>query len=133
MHRSTTVSDIHNRLSTLLPSLAAANEELEAERSAGTLGKRNIEDVDDAQYIEMNLGLGVLEEKEPNGTETGSSSEDGASGEQSSSSEEDVAAGEINGGGGIEKLRERQRETDVIGKLLRRKRSKAGIQVVDGG
>ena len=51
--------DLRARLSALLPRLAESNEALSHE--GGGLG---IEDVDeDEQHIEMNLGLGVLEEK----------------------------------------------------------------------
>ncbi|KAI9846985.1 MAG: hypothetical protein M1837_003341 [Sclerophora amabilis] len=55
-----------SRLTTLLPALAAANSSLEEERNAGTLGRRDIEQLSgDDGCIEMNLGLGVLEERDP--------------------------------------------------------------------
>ncbi len=56
-----------------------ANEALERERADGSLGERDIERLDDeGPYIEMNLGLGVLEEKrEEGGSKSGSGSEGG--------------------------------------------------------
>lgn len=121
-------SDLHQRLSTFLPNLAAANDELEVERAAGRLGERNIETVDDDEYIEMNLGLGVLEEKGLDRNGTGSDSDDGGLGGENFTEEEGNADG-----GGKQGLREAQAETDVFGKLLRRKISKVKIQVIDAG
>ncbi|KAE9973210.1 hypothetical protein EG327_009241 [Venturia inaequalis] len=53
------------RLKTFIPELAAANQELDRERLDGTIERRNIERVDegDGTFIELDLGLGVLEEK----------------------------------------------------------------------
>lgn len=101
---------------------------LDVERAAGRLGERNIETVDDEEYIEMNLGLGVLEEKGLDGVGTGSDSDDGSLGG------EDLPAEERNAGrGGEQGVREARGETDVLGKLLRRGKSKVEIQVVDAG
>lgn len=51
--------DLRSRLDSFLPQLAASNEVLSSGRA-----NFNIEDVEDGeQHIEMNLGLGVLEEK----------------------------------------------------------------------
>jgi hypothetical protein len=93
--------DLRARLSSFLPALAKANSQLELERQAGTLRRRDIENLDDSDddgesdgngggseedegkgkatraYIEMNLGLGVLEEKRP-GEESGESSGSGS-------------------------------------------------------
>jgi hypothetical protein len=56
--------DLLEKIRSFLPELEEANEQLEKERAAGTLDERNIEVYDeDGQHIEMNLGLGVLEEK----------------------------------------------------------------------
>jgi hypothetical protein len=62
-------SHLMAKLPNFLAEMDAANRELEAEKAAGTLGARRLE-IDDkdedpkvGQYIEMNLGLGVLEEK----------------------------------------------------------------------
>ena len=85
------------RMSSFLPEMAAANQTLEAERVAGRLEKRRLENVADGEgYIEMvcrqapgesqessdlltdvqNLGLGVLEEKRDSQSESSSSSGD---------------------------------------------------------
>ncbi|KAL8770859.1 MAG: hypothetical protein Q9209_003510 [Squamulea sp. 1 TL-2023] len=71
---ATDASTLQSRLSTFLPAIHASNAQLERERLAGTLDERNIANLipptdgeasDDERkpYIEMNLGLGVLEEK----------------------------------------------------------------------
>ena len=61
-------SHLMAKLPNFLAEMDAANRELEAEKASGTLRARRLEidDKDDlkvGQYIEMNLGLGVLEEK----------------------------------------------------------------------
>ncbi|KAL4978354.1 hypothetical protein BDW66DRAFT_18575 [Aspergillus desertorum] len=72
-----------SRLSAFLPQMKSANEDLEREIAAGR-GKdiRLDDDVDEesdrqreGQYIEMNLGLGVLEEKRPGDEEERDASE----------------------------------------------------------
>ncbi|KAF8465239.1 hypothetical protein BDZ91DRAFT_727913 [Kalaharituber pfeilii] len=47
--------------------LHAANEELDQDIANGRISEKRVEDVgeDEERYIEMNLGLGVLEEKRP--------------------------------------------------------------------
>jgi len=125
---SATTSDLHQRLSTFLPDLAAANQELDVERAAGRLGERNIEAVDDEEYIEMNLGLGVLEEMGRDGEGSGGGSDDGSLGGDDLPGEERDADG-----GGEQGLQGARGETDVLGKLLRRGKSKVEIQVVDAG
>jgi hypothetical protein len=59
--------DIRHFLKDFLPQLKASNEQLEADRKAGTLKGLEIdeEDAKDSQHIEMDLGLGVLEEQDP--------------------------------------------------------------------
>ncbi|KAL5347745.1 hypothetical protein ACLOAV_007154 [Pseudogymnoascus australis] len=78
------------KLPSFLAEMDAANRELEAEKKAGTIGERRLEISDDegeggsekaGQYIEMNLGLGVLEEK---------TSDSETSSEGESSDDEDV-------------------------------------------
>ena len=125
-----------------------ANAVLERERQAGKLGERDIEALGDGEggYIEMNLGLGVLEEK---GGEGGRGSEDG-SGDRSESGSEcgsgsddgeaggegEVGKGGAEGGeGGIrdtERERGRRKEGSVLGRLMggERRRAKPGIQVI---
>ncbi|OBT77412.1 hypothetical protein VF21_04270 [Pseudogymnoascus sp. 05NY08] len=77
-----------NKLPGFLAEMDAANRELEAEKKAGTIAERRLEIDDDEeegekaeQYIEMNLGLGVLEEK---------TSDSETSSEGESSDDEDV-------------------------------------------
>lgn len=79
-----------NKLPGFLAEMDAANRELEAEKEAGTIAERRLEISDDdgegegekaGQYIEMNLGLGVLEEK---------TSDSDTSSEGESSDDEDV-------------------------------------------
>ncbi|KAF2489749.1 hypothetical protein BU16DRAFT_622376 [Lophium mytilinum] len=74
--------DLRARLKMFLPMLAAANEELEVERREGRLGGRMLDlgegGVGEGEYIEMDLGLGVLEERDPDAEEeSGSDEEDG--------------------------------------------------------
>jgi hypothetical protein len=68
-------AELHNSsVASLLPSflarMAAANNELKTEEAIGTIATRRMEldeSADEAevgQYIEMNLGLGVLQEKD---------------------------------------------------------------------
>jgi hypothetical protein len=59
--------DLRARVSALLPQLAAANTQL----TEGDANTWSMEDVrDDEQHIEMDLGLGVLEEIESNDSDT---------------------------------------------------------------
>lgn len=93
--------DIRDFLKDFLPQLKKANEELEAQKKAGTLKSMDTadeEEKEDATYIEMDLGLGVLEEKD-------------------GESEGDAT--------------ETETETDRLGKLMGRdKKDAAGIEVV---
>ncbi|KAH7384108.1 hypothetical protein DE146DRAFT_636250 [Phaeosphaeria sp. MPI-PUGE-AT-0046c] len=71
--------DIRDFLKGFLPQLKAANEELVAHRKAGTLKSREIDMVDapeEEEYIEMDLGLGVLEEKKSNAHDSSDSDSD---------------------------------------------------------
>ena len=88
--------------------MQAANQRLEEERVEGRLADRDIENVGENQdgYIEMNLGLGVLEDK---GKEN-LAIEAAAEGEDEESSQ-----GE---------------ERDVLGRLMGKRREKPGIQIV---
>ncbi|KAI9667361.1 MAG: hypothetical protein M1821_000176 [Bathelium mastoideum] len=70
--------NLRERLDRFLPRLALANAEIEEQRREGTWVGKGVEDVDeeaDEGYIEMNLGLGVLEHKDHEMSETSSSSE----------------------------------------------------------
>ncbi|PYH87049.1 hypothetical protein BO82DRAFT_349583 [Aspergillus uvarum CBS 121591] len=79
IHRIQQTPDLLSRLSAFLPQMKTANEQLERDIAAGrakdirlddAMDEDEGEDKDDGQedgkrYIEMNLGLGVLEEKRP--------------------------------------------------------------------
>lgn len=110
-------SSLGGRLRDFLPALAAANQDLEVERREGRLEERDIERVDEGeggQYIEMDLGLGVLEER--------------VHGEGSSEGEEESGS-DGDGEDGMGK------EPDVLGRLLgrgkRKEKEKPGIEVMD--
>ncbi|KAI5811104.1 hypothetical protein DFH27DRAFT_605210 [Peziza echinospora] len=59
------VPDILSRISQFLPQLQAANQALQEDISSGKIDEKRIENVgkDEETYIEMNLGLGVFEER----------------------------------------------------------------------
>jgi hypothetical protein len=60
------VALLRERVLDFLPKMERSKAEMEKKRKSGTLKSLNAEDVDDAdKVIEMDLGLGVLEEKEP--------------------------------------------------------------------
>ncbi|KAF2848095.1 hypothetical protein T440DRAFT_350310, partial [Plenodomus tracheiphilus IPT5] len=89
--------DIRSFLKDFLPQLKAANEELEAQKRAGTLKSLDAGPEGEGEpYIEMDLGLGVLEAKGLDGSD----------------SEESEDSGGEERGEGVEK--------DVLGKLLGR-------------
>lgn len=65
--------DLQARLREFLPQMADANSKLETDGAAGF----SMEDVgDDDPHIEMNLGLGVLEEQDQDGSESSEEEED---------------------------------------------------------
>ncbi|RKP09939.1 hypothetical protein THASP1DRAFT_28261 [Thamnocephalis sphaerospora] len=64
-------SDLLSRVAAFLPQMASANAKLQQEiASSGDAQAHDIEAVDEdaEQYIEMNLGLGVFEEKRADGS-----------------------------------------------------------------
>ncbi|TLD29430.1 hypothetical protein E2P81_ATG05724 [Venturia nashicola] len=65
MKLGTTNGGLLQRLKAFVLEIAAANQELDKERLDGTIERRNIERVEngDGPFIELDLGLGVLEEK----------------------------------------------------------------------
>ncbi|KAL1977925.1 hypothetical protein VTN31DRAFT_784 [Thermomyces dupontii] len=77
-------SELLSRVSSFLPQLKAANEDLERRIAEGNARDHVLDDVpdDDEQggrpYIEMNLGLGVLEEKREGDEDASENSDDGA-------------------------------------------------------
>jgi hypothetical protein len=98
---ATSQTDLRSRLASFLPQLQQANAKLETDPDAAS---RQIDHVDDAeeQYIEMNLGLGVLRAKpgsEDAGVKTTVSEDSESSGDASddtaSVSEDHVGAGNI--------------------------------------
>jgi hypothetical protein len=88
--------------------MQAANQRLEEERVEGRLADRDIENVgeDQDRYIEMDLGLGVLEEK---------GKENLAIEVKAEGEDEESSQGE---------------ERDVLGRLMGKRREKPGIQIV---
>ncbi|KAF2083990.1 hypothetical protein K490DRAFT_69252 [Saccharata proteae CBS 121410] len=111
---------LRERLHTFLPQLAAANASLEEDRAAGRLEDRVFDAVKDGeemegkQYIEMNLGLGVLEEKDPNKMDDSDEDDD-----------EDDEMDQTMAGAG-DSSASAQKEKDVMGKLLGQKGRKPG-------
>lgn len=102
------LSNLQARLNALLPKMKDANEVLETERKEGRLDERNIENVGDAdgggqegKYIEMDLGLGVLEQR-------------GDIDDKSGSEERDNGCD----GGRKEKEGDRPENRDLLGRLL---------------
>ncbi|KAJ5578164.1 uncharacterized protein N7459_007128 [Penicillium hispanicum] len=68
-------SDLMARLSAFLPKMKDANESLEKEIAAGRgqdVMLDSVNEADGKDYIEMNLGLGVLEEKRGDNDDTSS-------------------------------------------------------------
>lgn len=60
------VALLRERIKDFIPKMEKSEAEMEKKRQAGTLKTLNAEDVDgDERVIEMDLGLGVLEEKQP--------------------------------------------------------------------
>ena len=112
--------DLKARLASFLPQMAEANHELERDMAG-----QSMEVVEDGEaHIEMNLGLGVLEEKDDDDSSSDKSSD-------TASETSDEGAGPASSGG----VR-REREHDDLGvmhKLLgqKRTRQKAGIEAVD--
>ncbi|KAH8148358.1 uncharacterized protein LAJ45_07459 [Morchella importuna] len=110
-------SDLLSRLNAFLPAISAANRDLEGEIAAGTIAQRNIENVSEKEeaYIEMNLGLGVLKQIDPNNPDESESES-----EEEEEKEKDSDAGA------------KAEEKDILGKLLQRPaRGKPGIQEVE--
>ncbi|KAI6884476.1 hypothetical protein KC318_g6689 [Hortaea werneckii] len=112
--------DLQSRLSAFLPQLAAANQQLQTDG-----GGHSFEDVEDGeQHIEMNLGLGVLEEKR----------DDGSSSSEESSDEDEVMQDGVDAPApaGAEKQGPDSKDTHVLEKLKGegRRDQKGGIQEI---
>lgn len=72
-------SSISNKLPDFLAQMAAANKELNEQIAAGKNVAMEVNDDDDAaagQHIEMNLGLGVLEERKDGDSSSDEESDD---------------------------------------------------------
>ena len=112
--------------------MRSANEELEVERKEGTLDARNIENIGDktvesSGHIEMNLGLGVLEEKEDCDSDSDSDTNSESSSDITEALERPEGPSTMPGG------TRAKADKDILGKLkgeMRRERPE--IQVVDG-
>ncbi len=74
-----------------MPKIKSANQELEFEKAEGRLGERDIENVEEEGegYVEMELGLGVLEEREDG--------EEGGEGKQADEGREGDVMGRLMG------------------------------------
>lgn len=73
---SDSTDDLLSRLNAFLPQLSAANALLTCEETVKSLNIENVGENED-KYIEMNLGLGVLEEIHPSDSESEGRSENG--------------------------------------------------------
>lgn len=115
-----------------LEQMEESNKELQRALEAGELEGNRIEDVDEGDdgYIEMDLGLGVLEDKNGEDDALGDE-EDDASGDEEDSDEEEQgspADGEIEEG-----VVTRPKEKNVLRRLMGQKRGqKVGIEEVEG-
>lgn len=68
---------LSERLASFLPQMKAANENLEELRRTGRLQEVTLDEVEEGRpHIEMNLGLGVLEEKNGSGSSSESEEEE---------------------------------------------------------
>ncbi|KAL8843181.1 MAG: hypothetical protein Q9176_002134 [Flavoplaca citrina] len=129
-------SALQSRLSTFLPTIRASNAELERERLDGTLRNRDMENLSSPSdteaegegkpYIQMDLGLGVLEEKKKSAA--GDITPLGIKRERSRDSE---IRRSVNGEGTspLETLMGRRGARTP--EVRERKRRKVGIEVVD--
>ncbi|KAK6005002.1 hypothetical protein QM012_007781 [Aureobasidium pullulans] len=125
-------SDLQSRLQAFLPQMAAANAELEKLAKDGGLEGKRLEDVGEGdEYVEMELGLGVMEEKKG-----GEGSSDDSSHESSEDSSEDSSDNDEEDDQEHKKKQKEkeQKEKDILGRLMGHKqgREKAtGIQEVE--
>ncbi|KAJ5551235.1 hypothetical protein N7535_000822 [Penicillium sp. DV-2018c] len=103
IHRINGNSGLMSRLNAFLPKMKDANEDLERQIAAGKAGDLVLDNADESggQYIEMDLGLGVLEEKRDGDSSSGEESDD----------EPDNAAG-------AGKKSQDMMDSDIIGKLM---------------
>lgn len=111
--------------------MAAANAELEKLAQEGGLEGKRLEDVGEGdEYVEMELGLGVMEQKKE-GEESSDDSSDESSEESSEDSEDDDEDEKEEKNKQKEK---EQKEKDILGRLMghkQRREKAAGIQEVE--
>ncbi|KAJ5301487.1 hypothetical protein N7508_006350 [Penicillium antarcticum] len=112
IHRMKGDSELLSRLSAFLPQMKTANEDLQREIEAGRVGDLVLDNADEGgeQYIEMDLGLGVLEEKK-----------DGDSSSEDDDDKEESKTGSAATGNTSQDLK----DSDIIGKLMGGKGKKA--------
>ncbi|KAH0284258.1 hypothetical protein M436DRAFT_77926 [Aureobasidium namibiae CBS 147.97] len=124
-------SDLQSRLQAFLPQMAAANAELEKLAQEGGLEGKRLEDVGEGdEYVEMELGLGVMEQKKER-EESSDESSDESSEDSSEDSEDDDKDDKEQKK--IQKEKE-QKEKDILGRLMGHKQGRekaAGIQEVE--
>ncbi|KAF8575735.1 hypothetical protein K439DRAFT_1664940 [Ramaria rubella] len=84
------ISDLISRAEAFLPRLAASNADLghRAALDPASVDIENIDDAEDGTYIEMNLGLGVFEQRTRNSARTSNSSNSSSDESESSSESE---------------------------------------------
>ena len=136
--QSADADSLTSRLNTFLPTLAAANAQLDEERKKGILGARDIEGVNGGKYIEMNLGLGVLEEKtgQESDSETDGSDDCGnEGGDESDAVRKDIANTRDKKKRSLRGKKRRGKKREVIERLMGKGRegqtSKPSIEVVN--
>lgn len=115
--------DLKARLEALLPQLQQANSMLASES-----GQHSIEDVEDGeQHIEMDLGLGVLEEQRDDGDSGSESSIEASESEDGSEATTDQPASS-----GVVKMSPKSKETSYMDTLTGRRaeQSRSGIEEI---
>lgn len=115
--------DLQTRLRDFLPKLKAANDDLEKLRQNGGLNDRILDNAEekDGRYVEMDLGLGVLEEKKDIAYQSSSEESTSDSGDESAEAQNestktssgDALSGSRNDGQVMDKLLKRKRKSQV--------------------
>ncbi len=122
--------DLSARISALLPRLAAANSALLEPTGDGSHG-HSLEEVEEGEgYIEMDLGLGVLEEK------TGGEGDSDSSGDESGGDYEEQAGADdvpVSSGAVGRDRGQTASDTHILGKLMgqRRVERTSGVEALD--
>ena len=126
----TGAQDLSARISELLPRLAAANSTLLELTGDGSHG-HSLEEVEEGEgYIEMDLGLGVLEEK------TGGEGDSDSSGDESGGDYEEQAGADdvpVSSGAVGRDRGQTASDTHILGKLMgqRRVERTSGVEALD--